>query len=240
MAFQFHLPRDEFADALGGAIPEGALIVLEGEYGTGKSIVTERLLYGFLSNGHRATVVSTEKTTMQFADQMHSLDYTVDEHLLEGSLLFVPVYPIMGFRMEGVDLLARLCRADRVYDSDIVIIDAFSAIVKSWMKGLPPGTNDRQISERLQDVIHFFKILNSQGKTLIVTLQPGDVPDDVASFLKAAADVYLMLQLDVRGNDVTRSLFVRRFERSAKAVRDVVAFRVEPKTGLIVEIKSVS
>ena len=52
-----NLERDELADRLGGGLPKGALCVIEGEYGTGKSIILERMLYGFLKNNARVSVV---------------------------------------------------------------------------------------------------------------------------------------------------------------------------------------
>jgi flagellar protein FlaH len=214
--------------------------VIEGEYGTGKSIILERLLYGLLKNQSRVSVVSTELTTLHFIEQMHSLDYPVEEYIFNRSLLFLPVYPVLGFRGHKKDLMDRLLNAKRMYESDIIAIDAFSSLVKDWIRALPKTQDDRATVERIEDALYLFKLLNSRGKTVILTMQPGDLPEDIASVLKAAADVYFTLKLDSVGGVVSRSLFVRRFERAAKPVADIIPFRVEPKTGLIVEIKSVS
>lgn len=214
--------------------------MIEGEYGTGKSIILERLLYGLLKNQSRVSVVSTELTTLHFIEQMHSLDYPVEEYIFNRSLLFLPVYPVLGFRGHKKDLMDRLLNAKRMYESDIIAIDAFSSLVKDWIRALPKTQDDRATVERIEDALYLFKLLNSRGKTVILTMQPGDLPEDIASVLKAAADVYFTLKLDSVGGVVSRSLFVRRFERAAKPVADIIPFRVEPKTGLIVEIKSVS
>lgn len=240
MTYGIHLERDELASRLGGGIPEGALVVIEGEYGTGKSIVVERLLYGFLENQHSVSFVSTELTTLHFIEQMHSLDYRVEEHLLDRGLLFLPVYPVLGFRGDKVDLMDRLLNARRMYENDIICIDAFSSLVKSWMKAVPASAVDNTVVSRLEDVLYLFKLLNARGKTVILTLQPGDIPEETASALKAAADVYITLNLDVVGGIVSRSLFIRRFERAEKNVSDVINYRVDPKVGFVVEIKSVS
>jgi flagellar protein FlaH len=238
--YQFHLERDELASRLGGGMPEGALVVVEGEFGTGKSILVERLLYGFLANKHSVTLVSTELTTLHFIEQMHSLDYQVEEFLLNRNLLFLPVYPVLGFRGGKVDLMDRLLNAKRMYESDVVCIDAFSSLVKDWVRAVPKGTSQNAIVSRIEDALYLFKLLNANGKTVILTLQPGDMPEEIASVLKAAADVYMTLKIDVVGNVVSRSLFVRRFERAEKSVSDIVNYRVEPKVGFVVEIKSVS
>lgn len=238
--YQFQLERDELAMRLGGGMPEGALVVVEGEFGTGKSILVERLLYGFLANKHSVTLVSTELTTLHFIEQMHTLDYQVEEYILNRKLLFLPVYPVLGFRGQKQDLMDRLLNAKRMYENDIIFIDAFSSLVKDWVRSLPPATSESAAVARLQDALYLFKLLNAGGKTVVLTLQPGDLPEDIASVLKAAADVYMTLKIDVVGNVVSRSLFVRRFERAEKNVSDIVNFRVEPKVGFVVEIKSVS
>ena len=240
MVYRFSLDRDELADRLGGGLPNGALGVLEGEYGTGKSIVTQRILYGLLRNNHKVTLVSTELTTLHFIEQMHSLDYPVEEHIFARNLLFLPVYPVLGFRGKKTDLMDRLLNAKKMYESDIIVIDAFSSLVRDWLRALPDGTPMQEKVERIEDALYLFKLLNAKGKTVLITMQPGDCPEEIMGVLKSAADVYLTMKVDTAGGVVSRSIFVRRFGRAEKAVADIIPFRVEPKSGFIVEIKSVS
>ena len=240
MTYRFHLERDELADRLGGGLPKGALVIVEGEFGTGKSVLVQRFVYGLLQNSARVTLVSTELTTLHFIEQMHSLDYPVEDHVFNRNLLFLPVYPVLGFRGKKTDLMDRLMNAKRMYDSDVIAIDAFSSLVKDWWRATPPEVTEQAKMEKIEDALYLFKLLNARGKTVILTLQPGDIPDPTAAVLKAAADVYLSLKVDSVGGIVSRSVFVRRFGRAEKNVADIVPFRVEPKSGFIVEIKSVS
>lgn len=240
MTYRITLERDELSDRLGGGLPKGALIVMEGEFGTGKSILCERFIYGLLKNGSRVTFVSTELTTLHFIEQMHSLDYPVEEFIFSRSLMFLPVYPVLGFRGKKQDLMDRLLNARKMYEPEIVVIDAFSQLVKDWTRSLPPNVPESAKVERIEDALYLFKLLNAKGKTIILTLQPGDMPDDISSALKSAADVYLSMKVESVGGVVSRSVFVRRFERAEKTVADIIPFRVEPLTGLVVEIKSVS
>jgi archaeal flagellar protein FlaH len=240
MSYRFHLDRDELQDRLGGGLPKGALVVVEGEFGTGKSILLQRVVYGLLKNGQRVTYVSTELTTLHFIEQMHTLDYPVEEFIFGRSLLFLPVYPVLGFRGKKTDLMDRLLNAKRMYDSDVIAIDAFSSIVKDWWRSVGDTIPETRKTETIEDALYLFKLLNAKGKTVVLTFQPGDVPDDIAGVLKGAADAYLTTKVDSVGGVVSRSIFVRRFGRAEKAVADIIPFRVEPKTGFIVEIKSVS
>ena len=240
MVYRFTLDRDELSDRLGGGLPSGALAVVEGEFGTGKSILAQRIVYGLLKNGTRVTYVSTELTTLHFIEQMHTLDYPVEEFIFNRSLLFLPVYPVLGFRGRKTDLIDRLLNAKKMYESDVIVIDAFSSIVKDWMRSLGPEVSEQQKTERIEDALYLFKLLNAKGKSVVLTFQPGDVPDEISGVLKAAADAYLSTKVESVGGVVSRSVFVRRFGRAEKAVADIIPFRVEPKTGFIVEIKSVS
>lgn len=237
MAYRFHLPRDELEDRLGGGIPEGALIILEGPYGAGKSIVLERLLFGASQNGASVSLVSTEMTTGSFLEQMFSLDYDVEEAVLDQDFVFVPVYPVFGWRAAKEDLLDKLLHAQRLYEKDIIAIDCFSTLLKNHMQALP---KDVDVSAKVEEALYMFKLLTAQGKTVIITLEPTELPPELTGAFQAAADVYLSMKLDVVGGAVTRSIFVKRFERPEKAVGDMIFFRVEPKAGFIVEIKSVS
>lgn len=238
MTYRFTLERDELSDRLGGGLPKGALAVVEGEFGTGKSILAQRIVYGLLKNGCKVSYVSTELTTLHFIEQMHTLDYPVEEYIFSRSLLFLPVYPVLGFRGKKNDLMARLLNAKKMYESDVIVIDAFSSIVKDWWRSAP-GT-EHEKTETIEDALYLFKLLNAKGKSVVLTFQPGDIPEQIAAGLKAAADAYLTTKVESVGGVVSRSIFVRRFGRAEKAVADMVPFRVEPKTGFIVEIKSVS
>jgi len=240
MTYRINLERDELSDRLGGGIPHGSLVVIEGEFGTGKSILVQRIVFGLLKNGCKVSYVSTELTTLHFIEQMHTLDYSVEEYIFNRNLLFLPVYPVLGFRGRKTDLIDRLLNAKKMYESDVIVIDAFSSIVKDWMRSLPPETTEQEKTSRIEDALYLFKLLNAKGKSVIITFQPGDVPDEISGVLKAAADAYMTTKVESVGGVVSRSIFVRRFGRAEKAVADIIPFRVEPKTGFIVEIKSVS
>lgn len=239
MTYKIALERDELNDRLGGGLPEGAVCVVEGEYGSGKSVLTERLTYGFLKNHLRVAVVSTELTTMQFIEQMHSLDYPVEEFLFDQRLLFLPVYPILGHRGKKGDLLHRLVSARRMYEQDVIVIDAYSTLLRQWAKSIEnaPGID---VTGGVEETLYLFKLLSMRGKTVVLTIQPGDVDPHVVDILRANADVYLNTKFEMAGGGVSRYILVRRFERAERAVADIIPFRVEPKSGFIVEIKSVS
>ena len=54
--------RDRLNAELGGGIPRGSIVIMEGQYGAGKSALTQRFTYGICEEGHTTTFLSTELT----------------------------------------------------------------------------------------------------------------------------------------------------------------------------------
>src|SRR5258708_37882571 len=60
----------EIDKKMGGGIPEGSLILIEGSSNSGKSVVTQPLLYGALNSGARCVLYTTENTPRGLFRQM--------------------------------------------------------------------------------------------------------------------------------------------------------------------------
>ena len=112
------LETDELDRRLGGGIPENALILIEGEEGSGKSVLTQRLAYGLLKNGIDVTFVSTELTTRSFIKQLHSFNYRILPYMLKLKLVFIPVFPVISKSIKG-NLLKKLIEAKQLYQNSI-------------------------------------------------------------------------------------------------------------------------
>jgi len=71
--------EDGFAQRFGQAIPDGSLVLLEGEEGTGKSIFCQRFCFSFLKNGYTCSYISTQYTVKTFLRQVTSVGYDMKE-----------------------------------------------------------------------------------------------------------------------------------------------------------------
>lgn len=230
--YRIHLERDELEDRLGGGIPDCALVVVEGEDGTGKSILSERLLYGALEAGHTASYVSTELTTSQFYQQMASLGYPSVRHGIGGRLR---VFEVDAAKREP--LLPKLLTAPAVFQRDLVFIDTFSAFVQDASeKGVPSDA----IARALGSSISRLKAINGTGTTVVLTVDPTQVPAPQLHRLRSVADVLFEARTEIMGLTAARSIVIRRFNRCGKTIGDVFGYRVEPGAGFVVEIRSVS
>lgn len=233
MRLDFRLERDELAGRLGGAIPQGALMLIEGGSGAGKSVLAQRLTYGFLEHGHTATVVSTEFTTPAFLDQMEQLRYPVLDAFIEGRLMFVPTNPLMGHPVPSRELLPRLLAARDLLRREVVVVDAFSQIIEPHIDG---HEGDRV----LEHLTRTLKQINATGTTLILTIDPDQIKGVDTSVLTSAADIRLECTTERTGGVVDRYVITKKFARAFGMVGDVIPFRVESGAGFIVEIKAVA
>lgn len=227
--FNFDLERDTLSTALGGGIPKGTIVLVTGEYGTGKSVVSQRFTYGFLQNGFSVTYVSSETNTKPFINQMNSLDYPIRDQIYNQQLKFVPIDPLVCNSCPREEALSRLMEADELFDNNITIIDTLSAMIEdNEEEGLPI------------DTLSFLQRVSSRGKTLFLTLDPDEVEKDIITPYKSAADIYLELNVKTVGGETERTIHVRRFTSARGRMQDVIKFRIEPNAGFVVDITQVT
>ncbi|HEY3419777.1 MAG TPA: ATPase domain-containing protein [Methanomassiliicoccales archaeon] len=224
--FSIALKQDELADKLGKWIPRGTNMLLEGEIGSGRSVLCQRMCYGFLFNGHSATYVSTEQTIKGFIDQMWSLDYKVSKYLQNGALTFFPVYPLIGNTVTRADFIEKLTTSPALYTHDVLIIDSLSTL-----------TQNRLDENSAVKLMAFLKKMNKLGKSVIMTVEANTPGVDT---LRLSTDVYMTLTMKATGQGINRVINVKRFMRARKTVTEIIRFRIEPKIGMIIEITEVS
>lgn len=241
--------HDRLNNELGGGIPGGSIVLVEGDYGAGKSALSQRFTYGLCEEGHAVTLVSTELTVRGFIDQMHSLSYDVEEHLLGENLLFFQADVDSGGStlrgdaggVEGnrKQLLKRLMEAEKMWEADAVVIDTFDAILRNDPKfeALIRQNDERQAA---LEIISFFRDLVSRGKVIVLTVDPSTVDEEAIGPFRSIADVYLELQMAEVGNDVRRSIAVRRFAGMGEQVGDTIGYSVRSGTGIVIESRSVA
>jgi flagellar protein FlaH len=241
--------HDRLNNELGGGIPQGSIVLVEGDYGAGKSAMSQRMTYGLCEEDNSVTLVSTELTVRGFIDQMHSLSYDVEEHLLDENLLFFHADVDTGKSAikQGVDddesnrkqLLKRLMEAEKMWQADTIIIDTFDAILRNDPKfeALVRQNDERQAA---LEIISFFRDLVSQGRVIVLTVDPSTVDEEAIGPFRSIADVYLELQMAEVGNDVRRSIAVRRFAGMGEQVGDTIGFSVRSGTGIVIESRSVA
>ena len=227
--YNIQIDRDTLHERLNGGLPKGSIVFIEGADGSGKSIISQRLLFGFLTNGYKATYISTELTTKGFIEQMRALNYEVLPYIVSRQLMFVPVYPLIGRPRPKSEFLKMLMSAKELFKNDIIIIDTLSGIMEEEI-------DDKTIV----DVTYFFKKIASENKSIVLTADPEQMNKGMLRYLRNTSDVYLQLIVNLSEAELAKMIVVKRFSQASEYVGSVTGFRVEPQVGLIVDITTVA
>ncbi len=238
--------HDRLEKELGGGIPKGSIVLIEGDYGAGKSVLSQRFTYGFNTEDVVTTLVSTELGVKGFLDQMNSLTYDIVKPLINEEVLFIPAEIDASGTLTGSDeeedrkqLLKRMMEAETMWEADVILIDTFDAILRNDPKfeALVRQNEERQAA---LEIISFFRDLTTKGKTIVLTVDPSTVGEEAIGPFRSIADVYLELEMVEVGNDVRRNVFVKRFAGMGEQVGDRIGFSVRSGIGIVIESRSVA
>ncbi len=224
------LERDMLHTKFGGGIPSNSLVIIEGENGAGKSIMAQRLTYGMIRHGSKVSFISSECDTIGFVNQMRSLDYDIEDDILDENLIFMSLFPSLGNVTLRSDFSERLMKSNFIFKNDVIIFDTMSYILVH--KNLP--------DDKCFEVIKFLKRMNNHNKTIILCIDAFDLNEKFLNVLRSISDVYLHVETKMSLGNLIRVVNIKRFKRCADVVGSVVPFNVAPKIGFRTIIESVS
>jgi flagellar protein FlaH len=223
------LKTDELHRRLGTGIPKESLVLIEGDDGAGKSIVCQRLLYGFLTNGHSVTYVSSELTTKDFLNQMNSIMYRIGSYMHQKKLLFIPMFPQMGRVVPRTDFLDRLMGAKELFKNEAIFIDTLNSLIL-----------EKFTKVDIFNLISFMKKITNMDKSVFITVDPSLFDPNALNILRSVSDVHIKLKLNQIEGDMKRSITVNRFRGSTRQISQAIGFRVEPRIGFVMEISAIA
>lgn len=218
------LDRDEMGQRLGGGLPRGAIILVEGGEGSGRSVLCQRLAFGCLQNGHRVSYVSTEMTMAEHIDQMYSLGYDIGRFMDMRRYIYASPFSPAGPMLSREEMLPRLRSARRIYDADLIILDSISAMMPSCAR-----------EEDLRDLLSFYKSLALEKRTLVISTGR----EEQMRQFRQSCDILLELRTEEDDSSMHR-IDIKRYSRARSRIEDHIAFRVEPGVGTVIDLLEVS
>ncbi len=207
----------ELDSKMGGGIPAGSLVLIEGSSGSGKSVLSQQLLWGALQDGYSAAVFTSENTVKSLVSQMRSIDLEILDFLLLGMFR---IYPVELSRL-GAAAVDRLIDAMQQEQRDVVAVDSLTTAVS------------RQDDD--SRVLHFFeaaKRLCATGTTILITLHAQSVNPDLVSTLRSVCDAHLRLKTEQDGQRLVKTLEVAKIRGAGSVTGAIVGFEVEPGWGM--------
>ena len=224
--FDFGVIQDSLGQSMGTAIPNRALMLVCGGIGAGKSIIAQRMSFGMTANDIRVAMFTTELTTRGWLEQVASIGYFMDKRIDEGQFHLISSFGVLAEASEEPVSLLDILETQPAKEAEVVIIDRASEL-------MPEGIRGKELLTKLRR-------FTSEGRTLMLMIDPDEMGDVVLRDMKNSAEVVLDMLTSVVGGQLVRTISVTRFLRAAGPVTERVGWKVMPEMGFIVDITAVA
>jgi len=135
----------------------------------------------------------------------------------------------LGKSKKRGNFLATIMSSPQLFETNVTIFDTFSSLVKYDL-------NPQNVYETLE----FLKRICLKEKTIVITIDPSDLSEDVLSAIRGTVDIYMELQTSMIGGELRRNIVVKRYNLANADIAEVIGFRVVPRIGLLTEIAEVA
>ena len=226
--FPFVLETDSLADSMGSRLPNRSLYIVQGDVGSGKSLMGQRLSFGLAENDVKVLVITTELTTRGWIEQMESIGYGVTEFIRTGQLMVFSRFGTIAEALPNIGL-QQVLDSEAVSKADIVIIDSASSL-------MPDDLDENGRFKMMQNL----RRITSEGRSIMLCVDENEMDSKLLHTLRASSEVVLDMRTAMIGGDIKRNIVVTRYLRAAGPVQSSIGWRVEPSMGFIVDITAVS
>ncbi len=205
---------------IGGGIPYGTLMLIEGPAASGKSTLAQQFLWGALASGEDAALYTTEQTVQSFLRQMDSLGMDVRDYFLLDHLAIYPV-SISPDSIEPDLLFQELSNHIRRQKAcRVILVDALTTFVS------------QAGGDQIQDFFAGCKSLCDGGKVIICTIHSHAFDESILTRVRSVCDGYLRLQVERSGAQLLKLMEVAKIRGADMNTGNISAFEVEPGFGL--------
>jgi len=213
--------QSEIDKKLGGGIPVGSLVLIEGESDAGKSVLCQQIISGSLDSGFKVLLFTAENTVRSLITQMDSLGMDILDYVLMGR--FKIFYMQLAELKQNVteDCLQIILEQAKLHkDFDLIIVDSLTPIVAP--------TNAEQA------LIYFerCKALCDKGRTIINVTHTYAFDHDFLIRIRSVCDAHLRLLIEKVGDKLVKSLEVSKIRGAAQNTGNILTFDVEPEIGI--------
>lgn len=211
----------EIDKKMGGGIPEGSLILIEGQSNAGKSVVTQQLTHGALNGGFRCAMYTTENTPRSLFRQMTSLSLDVTDFFLLGALNVYPVPAAMSEEQATLAFDKMLHHLGRLHGRyDVIFIDSLTSFVSQ----VPQAATLRFLTS--------VKEYCDQNMTIFFTLHSHAFEEAMFMRMRSLCDAHLRLRVEEMRDQLMKVLEVAKVRGAEKSTGNIISFDVEPGLGM--------
>lgn len=205
---------------LGGGIPHGTLLLVEGAESSGKSTLVQQLTWSALNSGEKASLYITEQTIQSLLRQMNSLGINITDHFLMDR---VQIYPV-SVTLDSIepDLLFNELFEHLASEtlSRIVVVDSLTTFVSHGG------------GKQIQDFFSRCKALCDNGKVVICTAHTTAFDEDVLTRVRSICDAFIRLNVQNVGSKLSKTMEVAKIRGADMKTGNILGFEVEPGRGI--------
>jgi len=214
--------KTEIDKKIDDGIPLRSLTLIEGEHDSGKSILSQQIIWGGMKQGLSIDLFSSETTSGNLITQMETMSLDISDYYAWGYIRFFPILvPGLDLEKENMEeLLQRLLVHIEESRAEIIIIDSLTLFTEYT-------TNEV--------IIDFFtecKNLCDRGKTILVCLHPYAFDEDSLVRIRSVCDAILTLKRALMGDKYLMVLEVVKIRGAHKTRENIVSFEVIPGYGM--------
>jgi flagellar protein FlaH len=214
--------NNELDKKIADGLPLESLTLIEGENDTGKSVLTQQIIWGALKQSMCVDLFTTENTTKSFLKQMESMSLDISEYYAWGYLRVFPLN-VVGFEWKETEmsgLLSNLIQFIKNSRADVIIIDSLTL----FSEYADTGT-----------ILTFFtncKNLVDHGKTILITLHTYAFEEESLVRIRSISDAHLFMKKSLLGAKYVMVLEVNKVRGARKTTGNLVSFEVHPGYGM--------
>ncbi len=211
--------NDELDKKMGGGIPLRSLSLVEGQPDSGKSVLTQQMVWGTLRRGCSAVVFTTENSVKSLVSQMQSLNLDILDYLLLSRLWVYPIDTKKTRRSLSAGLLPML-ESYANKGIDLAIIDSLTYYVTL---------------ASVEEVVTFFeecKRLSGKGMGVVCVAHSYAFDENAMVRLGSMCDAHLKLRIETMGSKMIKILEVNKIRGAELNTGNVISFDVEPNVGI--------
>ena len=210
--------NQEIDRRLGGGLPVGSLTLIEGQSDSGKSVLSQQLMWGSLRDLHKVVLFTTENSIKSLVTQMQSLGLDILDQLLMG---WVKVYTLEATKTDPATIFDQLVKGMEKLDNyQLYVVDSLTPLVAY---------------SSLEDTLSYFercRKLCDNEKTIINISHSFAFNEEILIRIRSICDAHLRLSIEEVGDKLLKTLEVGKIRGADKGTGNIISFDVEPGIGM--------
>lgn len=215
--------NDELDRRIGG-LPIPTLFLIDGENGSGKSVLVQQITYGALRMGYRVLYITTENTVEGLIKQMEGLSFNVIPYFIAGRLTIYTIHT------KGTSWEADVARLYLTILKNVVTFtERHSLIVIDSITHFFLYSTEEDILEFLS---RLRSVVDSTNKSVFITIHSHALPSELLYRVKSICDGNITLTIKELRDKVVRFINVNKLRGATKTISTLIGFEIDPAFGI--------